>query len=89
MIVENGTLIPSEHFLNYSQDVFSIFDNFGSSAFSEVKENVYGNIVKLRGKLSTDPIKFHVLQTIVQSEIEKGTTMIENSSTDALMWLIR
>jgi hypothetical protein len=45
--------------------------------------------VKLRAKYSTDPIKFSTLQDIIQNEVDEKTTQVENSSTDALMWLIR
>jgi hypothetical protein len=36
--------IPSEHFLECCSDLFSILDNFGSTAFLPVKIDVYGNI---------------------------------------------
>jgi hypothetical protein len=88
-IINDDNKIPTDNFLNYSSDAFSIFDNFGSFAFTQVKDNVVGNIVKLRAKYSTDPVRFNTLQDIIQNEIDEETTQLENSSTDALMWLTR
>jgi len=81
--------IPTEYFLGCCSDIFSLFDNFGSSAFLPVKVDIYGNINKLKQKYSTDVKRFHTLQSIVQSEIDEKTTNVKNSATDALMWLKR
>lgn len=36
--------IPTEFFLSCCSDIFSLIDNFGSTAFLPVKIDVYGNI---------------------------------------------
>lgn len=36
--------VPTETFLNCCSDIFSLFDNFGSTTFLPVKIDVYGNI---------------------------------------------
>lgn len=81
--------IPTEFFLGCCSDIFSLFDNFGSSAFLPVKVDIYGNINKLKQKYSADQKRYHTLQSIVQSEIDEKTTTVKNSATDALLWLKR
>lgn len=81
--------IPTEYFLGCCSDIFSLFDNFGSSAFLPVKVDIYGNINKLKQKYSGDVKRYHTLQSIVRAEIQDQTTTVKNSATDALMWLKR
>ena len=44
---------------------------------------------KLTKKYKEDTEKYNILQDIVQSEIDAGTTKAKNSATDALLWLKR
>lgn len=81
--------IPTEYFLGCCSDIFSLFDNFGSSAFLPVKLDIYGNINKLKQKYSSDQKRYHTLQAIVYAEINDKVTNVKNSATDALLWLKR
>lgn len=81
--------IPTDYFLSCCSDIFSIFDNFGSTAFIPVKVDIYGNISKLKQKYSTDPKRYHTLQSMIQQEMDENVTRVKNSATDALMWLKR
>lgn len=46
-------------------------------------------IQKLTKKFTEDTQKYKILQDIIQTEIDAGTTKAKNSATDALLWLKR
>ena len=48
-----------------------------------------GNISKIRTKYETDREKFPNLQAIILHEKSTNTTSVQNSATDAIMWLKR
>jgi len=81
--------IPTELFLDCCADLFSLLDNFGSTAFLPVKLDVFGNINKLRNKYSLDKARYRTLQGMIKHEIDEKVTRAKNSATDALMWLRR
>ena len=64
-----------------------IYDLIGGSMFSPIKNDVSGNINKLKGFQKCS--KGSNLLDLVQTEIEANTTHKSHSATDALLWLKR
>merc|ERR1719383_152319 len=86
---KSKSLIPTEPFLLASGDFLPILDKLGSKAFQPVKMDISGNISKIRTKYETDREKFPNLQAIILHEKSTNTTSVQNSATDAIMWLKR
>jgi len=86
---KSKNLIPTEPFLLASGDFLPILDKLGSKAFQPVKMDISGNISKIRTKYETDREKFTNLQAIILHEKSTNTTSVQNSATDAIMWLKR
>jgi hypothetical protein len=55
-LIQNNE-IPTEYFLGCCTDIFSLIDNFGSSAFIPVKVDIYGNINVKTNINNTDLIR--------------------------------
>ncbi|XP_046841482.1 glycolipid transfer protein-like isoform X3 [Xenia sp. Carnegie-2017] len=76
-------------FLQACREIVPFFDILGPTAFAPVKSDINGNIEKLSKKYQEDTVKYKILQDMVRSEMDAGTTKAKNSSTDALLWLKR
>ncbi|XP_028416687.1 glycolipid transfer protein-like [Dendronephthya gigantea] len=87
--IQDDKRIETWPFLQACQEIVPFFDILGPTAFAPVKSDINGNIEKLTKKYKEDQEKYKVLQDIVQSEIDSGTTKAKNSATDALLWLKR
>ncbi|CAB3992809.1 glycolipid transfer -like [Paramuricea clavata] len=81
--------IETYPFLQACQEIVPFFDILGPTAFAPVKSDINGNIEKLTKKYKEDTEKYKILQDIIQSEVDAGTTKAKNSATDALLWLKR
>lgn len=79
--------ISCQEFLDACQNYLIIYDLIGGSMFSPIKNDVSGNINKLKGFQKCS--KGSNLLDLVQTEIEANTTHKSHSATDALLWLKR
>ncbi|RKO96308.1 hypothetical protein CXG81DRAFT_10182 [Caulochytrium protostelioides] len=76
--------IPTDEFLQATEDLIRIFDTMGA-AFVVVKNDMHGNVVKIRTRRQQDPAGTVTLQALVKSEKAAGA----NTATEGLLWLKR
>lgn len=77
--------IDTAAFLEASESLVKLFDLLGSSAFTVVKNDMNGNIEKIRAKLLEDPAGASTLQDLVISEAPTKN----KKATQGLLWLSR
>lgn len=79
--------IPTAQFISACQGIGE-FVAFLGTAFIPVKNDVLGNVNKVRTKYETDPEKYVFLQDLVDADLEEhGGKM--GIPTEGLLWLKR
>ncbi|KAJ3689445.1 hypothetical protein LUZ61_018609 [Rhynchospora tenuis] len=84
---EQGELL-TKPFLDLCRLLFPVIDNLGPT-LSAVKCDVGSNLSRLEALYSSDPLKYSLLQSIVQAEIQAKTAKKPSSCTNGLLWLTR
>ncbi|KAJ1896664.1 hypothetical protein LPJ66_003854 [Kickxella alabastrina] len=83
--VNSNEGINTVEFLEAADGVVMLFDDLGSAAFVIVKNDIQGNIKKVRTKHESNPEAFNTLEKIVLAEA--GTS--DRTATQGLLWLKR
>eukprot|EP01135_Chromosphaera_perkinsii_P000099 Nk52_evm1s26 gene=Nk52_evmTU1s26 len=81
--------VPTEDFLKACDGISMIFDVLGSIKFKMLKDDMCGNINRLRGKYESNRSACATLQSIIQLEIRENTHQDKKSCTVGLLWLKR
>ncbi|XP_051577356.1 pleckstrin homology domain-containing family A member 8 [Myxocyprinus asiaticus] len=89
IILEDGSGIPTQAFLDSCYAIVPILDKLGPNVFAPVKMDFVGNIKKVQQKVVSDPESFPTLQSVVLHEVETEVAQVRNSATEALLWLKR
>uniref|UniRef100_A0A8C1Z846 Pleckstrin homology domain-containing family A member 8 n=1 Tax=Cyprinus carpio TaxID=7962 RepID=A0A8C1Z846_CYPCA len=89
IILEDGSGIPTQAFLDSCYAIVPVLDKLGPTVFAPVKIDFVGNIKKIQQKVVSDPESFPTLQSIVLHEVETEVAQVRNSATEALLWLKR
>ncbi|PAA48408.1 hypothetical protein BOX15_Mlig032644g3, partial [Macrostomum lignano] len=85
-----GGDVPVVPFLEACGGLVNLIDIFESTAFLPVRNDVLGNIGKLRAKHdSLSPLAAHALQSLIEAEVRLGHSADLNSACVALLWLNR
>jgi len=79
--------ISTTSFLEATEGVTKLFDLLGSSAFSVVKNDMEGNMKKIKERFLATPDKSSTLQDLVANEGKPGEK--KRTATEGLMWLLR
>jgi len=82
---ENDNAINTEDFLLAAESLTTLFDVLGSMAFKPVKNDMLGNIKKIRDRLLASPADSTTLQSLVQAELATK----KHAATEGLVWLNR
>jgi len=77
--------IPTTEFLEAADAVTALFDVLGSTAFKPVKNDMTGNIQKVRARQLESPIDSETLQDLVRNELK----LKKHTATEGLLWLTR
>ncbi|CAD6584954.1 MAG: hypothetical protein ASARMPREDX12_002743 [Alectoria sarmentosa] len=77
--------IPTSDFLEAAESLTTLFDVLGSMAFTPVKNDMIGNIKKVRDRQLAAPIESETLQSLVISELKTK----KHTATEGLLWLVR
>ncbi|CAF9931045.1 MAG: hypothetical protein ALECFALPRED_004785 [Alectoria fallacina] len=77
--------IPTSDFLEAAESLTTLFDVLGSVAFTPVKNDMIGNIKKVRDRQLAAPIESETLQSLVISELKTK----KHTATEGLLWLVR
>ncbi|KAL2855286.1 glycolipid transfer protein domain-containing protein [Aspergillus pseudoustus] len=80
---DNG--IATTEFLEAAEALTSLFDLLGSTAFSPVKNDLNGNIKKVRDRQLAAPGESETLQALVLNELKTK----KHVATEGLVWLVR
>lgn len=82
---EKDNAISTAEFLDAAESLTTMFDVLGSVAFSPVKNDMLGNVKKLRDRHQAAPAESETLQDLVRNELKAKT----HKATEGLLWLTR
>jgi hypothetical protein len=82
---EKDNAIATTDFLDAAESLVTIFDVLGSVAFSPVKNDLLGNIKKLRDRQLAAPAESETIQELVKNELATK----KHTATEGLLWLVR
>jgi len=77
--------IPTSAFLEASESLCTLFDVLGSAAFTPVKNDMLGNVKKVRERQLAAPAESETLQALVLNELKTS----KHVATEGLLWLVR
>ncbi|QSZ34407.1 hypothetical protein DSL72_005999 [Monilinia vaccinii-corymbosi] len=82
---EKDNAIATTEFLQAAESLTTLFDVMGSVAFNPVKNDICGNIKKLRERQLAAPAESETLQELVINELKSK----KHTATEGLVWLVR
>ncbi|KAM0326736.1 hypothetical protein ACHAQA_006609 [Verticillium albo-atrum] len=82
---DKSNAIATAEFLEATEALTTIFDVLGSVAFSPVKNDMLGNVKKIRERLLAAPTDSLDLQSLVRNEIASK----KHVAAEGLLWLTR
>ncbi|KAF2420350.1 glycolipid transfer protein HET-C2 [Tothia fuscella] len=82
---EHDNAISTDEFLEAAESLTTLFDVLGSVAFKPVKNDMIGNIKKIRDRQLASPADSSTLQGLVRSELATK----KHTATEGLVWLVR
>lgn len=82
---EKDNAVSTTQFLDAAESLTTIFDALGSVAFSPVKNDLIGNIKKLRERQLAAPAESETIQALVLNELKTK----KHVATEGLVWLVR
>jgi hypothetical protein len=77
--------ISTTEFLEAAESTTTLFDLLGSVAFTPVKNDLLGNINKVRERQKVDPASSSTLQSLCKAELASKS----HKATEGLLWLVR
>lgn len=77
--------IHTTEFLEAAEAVTALFDVLGGVAFQPVKNDMTGNIKKVRERQLAAPLESETLQDLVRNELKTK----KHTATEGLLWLNR
>ncbi|KAL1608491.1 hypothetical protein SLS60_003433 [Paraconiothyrium brasiliense] len=77
--------ISTTEFLEAAESLLTLFDVLGSAAFKPVKNDMSGNIKKIRDRQLAAPTLSETLQDLVINELKEK----KHVATEGLLWLTR
>ncbi|KAK3699277.1 hypothetical protein LTR37_016520 [Vermiconidia calcicola] len=77
--------ISTTEFLDASESLTGLFDALGSMAFTPVKNDIMGNVTKIRNRQLESPLDSNTLQSLVRTELKTK----KHTATEGLLWLTR
>jgi len=81
----NDNAISTTEFLEAAESLVTLFDVLGSAAFKPVKNDMLGNIKKIRDRQLAAPALSETLQALVINELKEK----KHTATEGLLWLVR
>ncbi|KAG9245799.1 glycolipid transfer protein domain-containing protein [Calycina marina] len=82
---ENDNAISTTEFLEAAESLTTLFDVLGSMAFQPVKNDILGNVKKVRDRQLAAPAESETLQALVFNELKTK----KHTATEGLVWLVR
>jgi len=82
---EKDNAISTTPFLEAAESLTTLFDVLGSVAFTPVKNDMLGNVKKIRDRQLAAPALGETLQELVVNELKTK----KHTATEGLVWLVR
>jgi len=82
---DKDNAISTTEFLDAAESLTTIFDVLGGVAFSPVKNDMNGNIKKIRDRQLAAPAESQTVQELVKAELATK----KHVATEGLLWLVR
>ncbi|KAI0198116.1 glycolipid transfer protein domain-containing protein [Astrocystis sublimbata] len=82
---EKDNAISTTEFLEAAESLTTMFDALGSIAFSPVKNDMLGNVKKIRERQLAAPAESETLQALVLNELKAKS----HKAAEGLVWLVR
>jgi len=82
---EKDNAISTTPFLEAAESLTTLFDVLGSVAFTPVKNDMLGNVKKIRDRQLAAPAQGETLQELVVNELKTK----KHIATEGLVWLVR
>jgi len=82
--VKDGAIATTE-FLEAAESLTTLFDVLGSVAFTPVKNDMLGNVKKIRDRQLAAPLESEDLQSLARNELK----IKKHTATEGLVWLVR
>jgi hypothetical protein len=82
---EKDNAVSTAEFLEAVESMTFIFDLLGSVAFAPVKNDILGNVKKLKDRYTAAPTQSATIQDLVVNELATK----KHVATEGLVWLIR
>jgi len=82
---ENNEAVSTTEFLEAAESLAGLFDVLGSVAFTPVKNDILGNVKKVRDRQLAAPLESSNIQALVINELKTK----KHTATEGLLWLIR
>ncbi|PGH09452.1 hypothetical protein GX51_00557 [Blastomyces parvus] len=83
--ISDDNAISTSEFLEAAEALTTLFDLLGSVAFTPVKNDLLGNIKKIRERQLAAPAESETLQALVLNELKAK----KNTASGGLLWLLR
>lgn len=81
----NNNAVETTSFLEAAESLTTMFDVLGGVAFSPVKNDMLGNVKKIRDRQLAAPADSTTLQSLVVNELKTK----KHVATEGLLWLVR
>ncbi|KAI1491289.1 het-c [Biscogniauxia mediterranea] len=85
IVADKDNAISTTEFLDAAESLTTMFDVLGSVAFSPVKNDMLGNIKKIRDRQNAAPAESVFLQELCLNELKTK----KHTATEGLLWLTR
>ena len=82
---DKNNAINTTKFLDAAEELTKLFDLLGSVAFNPVKNDIIGNINKIRKRQLAAPAESETLQELVINELKTK----KHEASEGLVWLVR
>ncbi|RDI80471.1 hypothetical protein Vi05172_g9592 [Venturia inaequalis] len=82
---EHGNAVSTTEFLEASESLTTLFDVLGGMAFKPVKNDIIGNVKKIRDRQLAAPTQSENIQDLVRNELATK----KHTATEGLLWLVR
>ncbi|KAL2889643.1 Glycolipid transfer protein [Ceratocystis lukuohia] len=81
----NGDAVSTTEFLEAAESLTGIFDQLGSVAFGPVKNDILGNVKKIRDRQLAAPALSENLKELCLNELKEK----KHTATEGMVWLVR
>ncbi|XP_039248012.2 pleckstrin homology domain-containing family A member 8-like [Styela clava] len=83
------SLVKTETYMEACLEYTKFFDIFAGTLLSPLKNDILGNVEKIRKEFVKDPERYVYIQLIIEDEILRKGHLHSDSATQAVLWMMR